>query len=143
AEVFESGYQEVEQENGRTTGVKADFLITWVGDRALIVKAKPNSTGTHLAGALVEVPSEVMAGLKKDLPAERQNVLLPFMLDTVDYRDNGWWILGLCVPMVALALWNLNKWSRRTSDPASHPMVKKIGGQQAVLQWGQQLDMEM
>jgi hypothetical protein len=142
-EVLESGLQEQEEKNGHVERVTADFQVAWVGDKALVLKTKPNATSTHLVGALVDVPTDVMAALKKDLPPERQNVLLPFMLDTVEYRENGWWILGLCIPMFGLALWNLNKWSRRTSDPASHPMVKKIGGEQAVIQHGQQLDMEM
>ena len=34
AEVFSSGFQDVEQKNGVTTSVKADYLIAWVGDRA-------------------------------------------------------------------------------------------------------------
>jgi hypothetical protein len=142
-EVLESGLQEQEEKNGHVERVLADFQVAWVGDKALVLKTKPNATSTHLVGALVDVPADVMAALKKDLPPERQNVLLPFMLDTVDYRENGWWILGLCIPMVGLALWNLNKWSRRTSDPASHPIVKAMGGQQAVIQHGQQLEMEM
>ncbi|MBI2679323.1 MAG: hypothetical protein HYX28_11130 [Candidatus Koribacter versatilis] len=142
-EVLESGFQEVEEKDGKVVAVKADYQITWVGGRALVLKTKPNSTNTHLEGALVKVPNDVMAALKRDVPAERQGVLLPFMLDTVDYRDDGWWILGLCVPMVALALWNLNKWSRRMNDPASHPIVKTLGGEPAVVQYGPQLDMEM
>ena len=142
-EVFPSGFQEVEQKNGVTTSVKADYLVTWVGDRALVVEAKVNSTNTHLEGALVAVPSEVASGLRQDLPPEKQNVLLPFMLDTVDYREDGWWMLGLGVPLILLSMWNLVKWSQRSNNLAAHPMVKKMGGEQAVIQYGQQLETEM
>ena len=142
-EVFPSGFQEVEQENGKTTSVKADYLLAWVANRALVLKAKPNSTNTHLEGALVPLTKEVQDGLKQELPPERQNVLLPFMLDTVDYRDDGYWLLGIGIPLLALCIWNLAKWSQRTSDFASHPIVKMIGGEPAVIQYGQQLDMEM
>ena len=143
-EVFESGYQEVEQDDsGKVTSVKADFLVTWVGDRALVVKAKQGSKAKHLEGALVEVPGDVITGLRKELPPERQAVLLPFMLDTVDYRENGYWFLGLSLPLLALAVWNLAKWAQRTSDFTAHPIVKSLGGQQAVIQYGAQLDTEM
>ena len=143
AKVFESGYQEIETENGRQTGVNADFQVVWVGDRALVVKTKPGSTATHMEGGLVTVPQEVMDGLRQQLKPEEQGVLLPFMLDTVNYREDGYWFLGISLPLLALAGWNLSKWVKRTSDFAQHPIVKALGGQQAVIQYGAQIEMEM
>jgi len=142
-EIVPSGFQEVEQENGKTTSVKADYLVTWIAGRALVLKTKPNSTNTHLEGALVEMPIDVSAALRQDLPADKQYVLLPFMLDTVDYRDDGYWMLGIFIPIIALCVWNLMKWSQRSSNFAAHPIVQKMGGEAAVIQYGQQLDTEM
>jgi hypothetical protein len=142
-ELGESGYQEIEQKNGVKQRVTADFLLAWVGDKLIVVKGKEGMKATHLEGALVELPRDVARGLHKDLPEEYKSQVLPFMLDTIDYRDNGWWMLGIGVPLAALAIWNLLKWSRRTSDFGSHPIVQQLGGEAAVLQYGQQLETEM
>jgi hypothetical protein len=143
--VFESGMREEETENGRDTGrVTADFEVVWVGDKALVVKAAPGTTSvTHIEGELVAMPADLEAKLKQDLSAEDQAAILPFMLDAKDYRDNGWWLLGIGIPIVLLCVWNLAKWAKRSSDPASSPIVKRLGGEQGVLAIGQQLDIEM
>ena len=144
-EVFESGVQEVETENGKETGtVLSDFVVVHVGSRALLVKTSPSQASSkHMEGELVEMPADVSSHMRQGLTAEESAMLLPFMLDTKDYRDNGWWLLCLGVPTILLCAWNLSKWAQRSSNPASSPVVKRLGGEQGVIKIGQQLDIEM
>lgn len=144
-EVFESGLREVETKNGRETGTTlAEFVVVPVGDHVLLVKTKPSMVSAkHIEGQLVTMPKDVDAEMRKGLTPEESAALLPFMLDAKDYRDDGWWMLGIGIPLIALAIWNLTKWAKRNSDPESSPIVKRLGGQQGVLTIGQQLDVEM
>lgn len=144
-EVFESGVQEVETENGKETGtVLSDFVVVHVGNRALLVKTSPSQASSkHMEGELVEMPADVSTHMRQGLTADENAMLLPFMLDAKDYRDNGWWLLCLGVPTILLGAWNLSKWAQRSGNPASSPIVKRLGGEPGVIALGQQLDIEM
>ncbi len=141
--IVSTGYQAIMVRDGGRQEVKADFMATLVGGRLLIVKTKPGATGTHLQGALVEVPPDVLSGLRAQLPAEERGALLDFMLNTADYREDGWWLVGFGLPVLALCVWNLLKWWRRTNDFALHPIVRQMGGEQVALQYAAELESEM
>lgn len=144
-EVFESGVTEVETENGKQTGTTlSDFVIVPVGNKVLVVKTMPSqASAKHIEGELVAMPGDVDAEMRKGLTQEQNAAVLPFMLDAKDYRDDGWWLLGLGVPLILLGVWNLVKWAQRNSNPAASPIVKRLGGEQRVMAIGQQLDIEM
>src|SRR5262245_27388986 len=142
--MLETGYQEVEKSDaGKVTGVEADFQLVPAEDRALLVKTPPGSKQTHLAGQLVKAPTAVFNGVRDALPKEYQDKLLPFMLNTKGYRENGYWLLAICVPLALLGLWNLGEWTQHTRDFNSHPLVKELGGAKGMVECGAQVDAEM
>ena len=48
------------------------------------------------------------------------------MLDANDYTEEGWWTLGIGVPLLLLAVWNLSKWKKRAWDYTCHPIYKRL-----------------
>jgi hypothetical protein len=144
-EIFESGVTEVETKDGKETGTTlSDFIIVPVGNKVLVVKTLPSQASSkHIEGQLIAMPADVDSEMRRGLTEEQNAAVLPFMLDAKDYRDDGWWLLGIGVPIILLCVWNLTKWMQRSSDPAASPIVKRLGGQQGVLTIGQQLDIEM
>jgi hypothetical protein len=142
AKVLPTGYQVVNTRHGRQVSVKADFQLAPLDHRVLIVKAKPGNVGTHFKGGFVPVPDGVLSGIRQMIPADARVVLLPFMLDTVDYGDDGWWMLSLGLPAAGLALWNLFVWTLRR-DYKNHPLVEQLGDETAALQCAQQLEGEL
>ena len=52
---------------------------------------------------------------------------IPFMLGVPKATESYfWYVLG--APFVALSLWNLEKWLRRSREPESHPFLEKVRG---------------
>lgn len=142
--MIETGTQEFKTDDaGKATDVAADFQLVPCGGRALLVRTPPGAKGTHLSGQLVEAPKEALDGVRKQLPQEYQASLLPFMLNTKGYRENGYWLLVLCVPLLLLGLWNVGRWWQRSRDMATHPIAKQLGGMQGMAQWGTELESEM
>ena len=48
------------------------------------------------------------------------------MLNANDYTEEGWWTLGIGVPLLLLAVWNLSKWKKRAWDYTCHPIYKRL-----------------
>lgn len=131
---FDTGIQSIEQtmdssNRVQSTTVKAEYHILKVGEKLLVVKADPSASGTTFSGALVPIPSsvyeKVVAAAIRDEP-RLQGRFVPAMLDTNDYAEEGWWTLGIGVPLLLLAIWNLSKWKKRTWDYACHPICKRL-----------------
>jgi len=130
-----TGIQSVEQtidedtqqvESEQTT---ADYVAVEVGQKLLLVKAPLHSTGADFSGALEPIPSDVydqtIAPVLKQDPT-LQSAFVPAMLDASDYRTEGYWTLGIGIPLLLLVGWNLKKWMSRSSDHTASPIYKRI-----------------
>lgn len=142
-EVLSTGYQEVETDDGKQTGVKADYGAVWAGKRLLLIKSKPGKAGTHVVGELRAAPDDVVAGVRGDLPEDKRDILMPIMIDQTRYASSRSTVLFLIVVCAALATINLVRWSRRAREFASHPIAKRAGGEAVLQSQGLQLDQEM
>ena len=128
-----TGFREVERKDDESNNkvesqtVKYDYKALKVGERWLLVKAPGSSVATEFSGALVKdsESADVVGQIEQEEPGLK-GMFLPFVLDTVDYRDNGYWALGIGIPILLLVGWNLAKWATRTSDRSAHPIIKKL-----------------
>lgn len=142
-EVFSTGFQEVETTDGRQTGVNADYGAVWAGDRMLLVKTKPGSTSRRIVGELKPAPEDIVAGVRKDLPEGKRELILPLMVDETKYRSARAMTLFFFLVFGGLAAFNLVRWARRSRDFGSHPIVRRAGGEAVLRSQGLQLDQEM
>ena len=130
-ESFQSGYQYLE--NGR---VKAEFAVLDVGDRLVLVKARPGLAPYQSAfvGSVESAPGGVIPDVTQQLRAmypDRPVNFADYMLNAYDYQDDGWIGLAVGLPLLGLAIWNLFKWKKRSADMSAHPTVAalKVAGQ--------------
>ena len=72
-----------------------------------------------------QVQNDVIRSLKQEDPDLGASVL-PFTLNAADYRSNGWVGLAIMAPFLALALWNILKAVRRSSEPQSSRVWKAL-----------------
>jgi hypothetical protein len=57
-----------------------------------------------------------------------------------DYTEEWWWALGIAVPLLFLATWNLSKWKKRARDYTCHPICKRLARFGTVEQVIQQIE---
>jgi hypothetical protein len=69
--------------------------------------------------------------------------VMPFMLNAVDYRNNGYAILFMVVPLLALAAWNVMKAVRRSSELQFSPTWKNLSQHGSAYQLSQQIAAEL
>jgi len=128
-----TGFREVERQVDESTKkiesetVQYDYKMLKIGKRWLLVKAPGSSVATNFSGALLKDSegANVIGQIEQAEPGLKDQ-FLPFVLDTVNYRDDGYWALGIGVPILLLVGWNLAKWITRTSDRSAHPIIKKL-----------------
>ena len=133
AKSLKIGYNDIEEEtqNGQVVSseVKAEYVFLRVGDNILLVKASPGAEKLEYSGELVPMTQQVQDDVVRSLKAEDPDLaamVLPFTLNAADYRSNGWVGLAIMTPLLALALWNLLKAARRSSEPQSSPAWKAL-----------------
>jgi hypothetical protein len=143
-----TGYQDVEnhvqKSSGRviSTTVKDEYVLLKVGDRALLVKADPGAEKLEYSGELVNTAEQVQQDLIRPLSTrdpELGKMILPFTLNAADYREQGYWVMGISVAVLLLAAWNILKGFRRLGEP----QTTKIWGQLAALGDPQQLSLQI
>lgn len=130
-----SGYQDivqhVEQSSGRvvSTDTADEYILLKVGRQILLVKAPNNSQALEFSGELVPTTDAVksdlitpIAGSYPDMAA----MILPFTLDATDYRTQGYWALGIGVPLFLLCCWNFSKALKRSAEPQLAPVWKHV-----------------
>ena len=130
-----SGYQDivqqVEQSSGNvvSTETKDEYILLKVGQRIILVKAPNGSQALEFSGELVPTTDAV----KRDLIApiagsspEMAAMILPFTLDATDYRTQGYWALGIGVPLFLLCCWNFSKALKRSAEPQLAPVWKQV-----------------
>jgi hypothetical protein len=131
---FDTGIAQYETEEGNAhpragDAVTAYYYAAQIGDRLLLVKSPQATQATQFAGALVPTSSEeqmqVVARLEAKNP-KLHSAFLPCMLDATGFRNAGYWGLGIGVPLLLLALWNLQKGLARKANPELHPIVMRL-----------------
>ena len=129
-----TGYAEITTETNdagivqskRTT---ADYMVLFVGKRALLVKVVPGNKATTYTGTIVPFPSDVKAKLASDLADDPKTLadFLPVMLDATDDYGDGIVPVGIFViGLVAAGLWTLIKSKKYRENPESHPICKGL-----------------
>jgi hypothetical protein len=149
---FETGLQSIERETSGTTQavtsetIKADYLVLSSDGRLLVVKAPPHKAGkTEFEGALVELPKELRANITSEV-ANRPDIVrafLPVMLDATGFREEGYWTIAICLPILVFAGWNIRKVYLRTQNPAIHPIWKTLAGYGSVPQLVMNIDADL
>src|SRR5512140_1093758 len=88
--VIPTGYEMVKTHDSGRKEVEYEYLAMKAGDKLLIVKAKPGQHGPHFEGAIAALPSDVSTALMRDVTsASVRQALMPVMLDTIEYKDDG------------------------------------------------------
>jgi hypothetical protein len=143
-----TGYQDIEKNVQKSTGrvlstaVKDEYVLLKVGDKALLVKADPGAEKLEYSGELINTEEKIQQDLIGTLSAhdpELGKMILPFTLNAADYRDQGYWVLGISVPLLLLSGWNIFKGFRRLGEP----QTTKIWTQLAALGDPQQLSLQI
>ena len=145
-----TGYQDIvkHMRNGQlvSTEVKDEYIFLRAGDKILLVKAPPGAEQLQYSGQLEPTGATVHADLVQPLMGQRPEtgaMILPFTLNATDYRNNGYAILFLVVPLLALAAWNCIKAMRRSSEMQLSPTWKNLAQYGNAYQLSQQIDAEL
>ena len=130
---FDTEYRDIvkHMQNGQvvSTEVKDQYILVRVGEKILLVKASPGAAKLEYSGELVPTTDAVQQDLLRPLAAqdaELAKTILPFTLNAADYRDSGYTMLGIGIPFLALALWNLWRAMRRSSEIQTSPVWKHL-----------------
>lgn len=149
---FNTGYRDivnhVEKASGRviSTDVKDEYIMLRVAEKILLVKAPPGSERLEYSGELVPTTDQVDSDLLAPLAGQQADVraaVLPFTLNAADYRDNGYGILIVGLPLFALAAWNGLKAARRSSEPQLSPVWKGLTAYGNAEQLSVQIEAEL
>lgn len=143
-------YREIEEntQNGQviSSKVKAEYVFLRVGGSILLVKASPGEEKLEYSGELVpttqQVQNDVIRALKVEDP-ELGAMVLPFTLNAADYREDGYWGLGIMTPLFVLAVWNVMKAVRRSSEPQTSPLWKNLSAFGNAEQLSSQIEAEL
>lgn len=149
---LKTGYQDIEQKVDKSSGqvisteVKDEYVLLRVVDKILLVKAPPGEGRLEYSGELVPTSEQVQADLLRPFASEQPDAgarVLAFTLNAADYRSNGWIGLAIMAPLLALALWNILKAVRRSSEPQSAPVWKALSAFGSAEQLSQQIEADM
>jgi hypothetical protein len=147
-----SGYRDIEQRvekaSGRviSTEVKDEYVFLKVVDKILLVKAPPGEGRLEYSGELTPTSEQVQNELVRPFAAEQPELgamVLPFTLNAANYRSSGWVGLAIMAPLLLLALWNLLKAVRRSTEPQSAPVWKTLSAFGNAEQLSQQIEADM
>jgi hypothetical protein len=135
-------------EGGRvvSTDIKDEYILLRVGEKILLVKAAVGKEKLEYSGELVATTDQVKGDLLRPLAAEDPDLaraVLPFMLNAADYRSNGYTMLFVGVPVLALALWNCFKAMRRSAEIQTSPVWKHLAVYGNAEQLSQQIEAEL
>jgi hypothetical protein len=135
-------------EGGRvvSTDIKDEYILLRVGEKILLVKAAAGKEKLEYSGELVEttepVKSDLLGPLAKEQPGLVEQIL-PFTLNAADYRSNGYVMLMVGLPLLALALWNCLKAMRRSAEIQTSPVWKHLAVYGDAEQLSQQIEAEL
>ena len=129
-----------------STEVKDEYILLRVGEKILLVKAPPGKEQLEYSGALEYTTDPVKQDLLRPLAAESPDLareVLPFTLNAANYRSNGYTMLIIGLPLLALALWNCLKGIRRSSEIEISPVWKHLALYGNAEQLSQQIEAEL
>ncbi|HWF03069.1 MAG TPA: DUF6709 family protein [Candidatus Angelobacter sp.] len=129
-----------------STEIKDEYFFLLVGEKILLVKAPPGKKQLEYSGELVATTDPVKDDLLRQLATERPDMaqlVLPFTLNADDYRENGYIMLGIGLPLLALALWNCLKAMRRAAEIQTSPVWKGLTAFGNVEQLSYQIEAEL
>ena len=145
-----TGFQDIvkHMRNGQviSTEVKDEYILLRAGDKILLVKAPPGPEQLQYSGQLEATAGSVQSDLVQPLMGQRPEItaaVLPFTLNASDYRNNGYAILFMVVPLLALAAWNCIKAVRRSSELQFSPTWKNLSQYGSAYQLSQQIAAEL
>jgi hypothetical protein len=150
AKSVKTDYQDIEEktQNGQVTSreVKAEYVFLRVGDSILLVKASPGEEKLEYSGELTATTGQLQRDVVQPLKAQDPELgamLLPFTLNAADYREGGFWGLGIMLPLFALAAWNCLKAMRRSAEPQISPVWKNLSAFGNAEQLSSQIEVEL
>ena len=129
-----------------STDIKDEYILLRVGEKILLVKAEPGKEKLEYSGELVETTEPVKNDLLGPLAKEQPDLVaevLPFTLNAADYRSNGYVMLMVGLPLLALGLWNCLKAMRRSSEIQTSPVWKHLAVYGNAEQLSQQIEAEL
>lgn len=129
-----------------STDIKDEYIFLRVGEKILLVKADPGKKKLEYSGELVATTDRVKEDLLQPLATEDADLareVLPFTLNAADYRSNGYTMLMIGLPVLALALWNCLKAMRRASEIQTSPVWKQLAAYGNAEQLSQQIEAEL
>lgn len=129
-----------------STEIKDEYIFLRVGEKILLVKAAPGKETLEYSGELVATTEPVKEDLLRPLAKEDADLaseVLPYTLNAADYRSNGYTMLAIGLPLLALALWNCLKGMRRISEIQLSPVWKHIAVYGNAEQLSQQIEAEL
>jgi hypothetical protein len=129
-----------------STEIKDEYIFLRVGEKILLVKAEPGKEKLEYSGELVATTDRVKEDLLRPLATEDPDVasaILPFTLNAADYRSDGYVMLMIGLPLLALALWNCLKAMRRISEIQLSPVWKHLAVYGNAEQLSQQIEAEL
>jgi hypothetical protein len=129
-----------------STDIKDEYIFLRVGEKILLVKAEPGKEKLEYSGELVETTEPVKNDLLGPLAKEQPDLVaevLPFTLNAADYRSNGYVMLMVGLPLLALALWNCLKAMRRSAEIQTSPVWKNLAVHGNAEQLSQQIEAEL
>jgi uncharacterized protein DUF6709 len=148
--VGKAGYEDIEErrQGGQvvSTEVKAEYIYLRVVDKILLVKASPGEGRLEYSGELTPTEGRIQDNLLRPFAAQQPELgamLLPYTLNAANYRNNGYAMLGIMVPLLALAMWNILKAVRRSSEPQSAPAWKALSAFGNAEQLSQQIEADL
>jgi hypothetical protein len=124
-----------------STEIKAEYVWLVAGEKLLLVKASPGEQQLQYSGQLEETPAAAAPVIARR--PEPTAAVMPFTLNAVDYRNNGYAILFMVAPLLALAVWNCIKAVRRSSELQFSPTWKNLSKYGSVYQLSQQIAAEL
>lgn len=134
-EVIYSGlsYVEKSQDGSENSSIKYDYLLLKVDSKMLVVQTRPTTDQTLVySGALLKMPDEIDGQLieiaKKQgiSPDEYRQKFLPYILDTVDFKADGYILLSLIILCFILSTVNLTKFFIRVMNNRFHPIHRAL-----------------
>ncbi len=129
-----------------STEIKDEYIFLRVGEKILLVKADPGKEKLEYSGELVPTTDQVRSDLLGPLATEDADLareVLPFTLNAADYRSNGYTMLMIGLPLLALALWNCLKAMRRIAEIQLSPVWKHLAVYGNAEQLSQQIEAEL
>ena len=136
-EVIDTGVREVKQRKEKYSNkvtsetVTAEYVALAIADRFLLVKTGGGHSGKQFTGALERLSSgersQIIGKIEADEP-EVKGAFLPMTLDATGFRGPAYIGLGVALPLLIIAGWQIATALSRTGDPGRHPITRALAG---------------